>query len=353
MTGARGGRPWWGGAGTVAVRLEADEVRRAAVRRLEQLGVPADDARVTAEHLLEGNLRGYPAQGLSRLRQIAEMIAGGALDPRVRPSTVRSAPAAALVESGRGLGPPAAAAAVAVGRELAAQCGVAVVGVRDAGHLGMLAPWAEQCAGDRFFSLVMTSSEPGVAVPGGGQPVFGTNPIAYAWPGPEGPVSADFATSVVSRSALLDAAERGSGLPVGAAVDAAGRPTRDAVEAMAGALLPLAPVHKGALLCLLSAMLTGPVVGGPPAHEVTGTRQTGRPPRKADFFLLIDLSCGIAGDDFARQAESLLDHLAGVGDGTFRRPGEGSAGRRRRALADGIELDAGTVELLWPDVVPA
>ncbi|WP_433892868.1 Ldh family oxidoreductase [Streptomyces sp. CA-111067] len=349
------GANWWTGTGSgsggAGVRVPAARAGDAAVRLLTRRGVPASDAAVTARHLLDGDLRGHPAHGLSRLRQITAMLDRGTLDPRPARVLRHPRPAVAVVDGGGGLGPPAAAEAVTAVRELSADTGVAVAAIHRAGHLGTLAGWVEAAASDDCFALMASSSEPGVVAPGGATPLFGTNPLAYSWPSADGQVTADFTTAALTRSELLSRAETGRRLPRNSAVRSDGTPTRDPVEALGGGLLPMAAGHKGVLLSLLVGFLAGPVVGGPPAHRVAGTRDAGRPAGKCDFLLVIRLDaagtpeefCG-SGDDFLAFAEK---------EGGFVRPGRGSRERRARGEAEGIVLDGPTARLLWPDGLDA
>jgi LDH2 family malate/lactate/ureidoglycolate dehydrogenase len=340
---------WWAGNAERSIHVTAEDARRSSARMLMAHGVPRDDAVQTAAHLVEGSLRGYPAHGIDRLRQIDVMLRKGTLNPKPRRRITRRSPAVTILDGDRGLGPPAASEAVACARDLASRYGVGLVGVLASGHLGTLGPWAEQLAGDDQFGLVVSASEPGVVAPGGKRPVFGTNPIAYAWPSDEGPVVADFTTAATTRSELLRQAESGGSLPPRVAVDAEGRGTQDAREALSGGLLPLRDDHKGVLLSLLAGMLAGPVVGGPAPHEVTGTRDAGAPPDKADFLLAIDLGATTEVGTFLARGASLRAMLGAPDSGAFPMPGTGSRERRARAAREGVHVSAATAALLWPE----
>src|SRR5712691_4674975 len=88
------------------------------------------------------------------------------------------------------------------------------------------------------------SSGSSVAPYGGTRPVLGTNPIAVALPGADGPLVLDMGTSAFMATELQLRARLGQELPEGVAIDRDGRPTRDADEARRGALLPFGG-HKG------------------------------------------------------------------------------------------------------------
>src|SRR5712691_13023331 len=88
------------------------------------------------------------------------------------------------------------------------------------------------------------SSGSSVAPYGGTRPVLGTNPIAVALPGADGPLVLDMGTSAFMATELQLRARLGQPLPEGAAIDRDGQPTSDAEAAREGALLPFGG-HKG------------------------------------------------------------------------------------------------------------
>ena len=73
-----------------------------------------------------------------------------------------------------------------------------------------------------------------LAVEGSAEPCLGTNPIAWACPRRDGaaPVVVDLALAASSRAAIEVAAATGAKLPRGVAIDADGKPTRDAAAAL-------------------------------------------------------------------------------------------------------------------------
>ena len=99
---------------------------------------------------------------------------------------------------------------------------------------------------------------------GATRPAIGNNPIAYAAPRPDGPpFVVDFAMSNVARGKIHVAERDGLPIPEGWAIDAQGRPTTDAVAALAGSLLPAAG-HKGLALAMIVEVLAGALTGARP-----------------------------------------------------------------------------------------
>ncbi|WP_052352966.1 Ldh family oxidoreductase [Neobacillus dielmonensis] len=79
---------------------------------------------------------------------------------------------------------------------------------------------------------------------------FGTNPIALGFlTGEDMPVIIDLSTSIIARGKIIAAAQQGSKIPEGWAIDESGRPTTDPESALTGSLLPLGGA-KGSALAL-------------------------------------------------------------------------------------------------------
>ncbi len=317
--------------------LPLAEVESGLFSVLHGEGVHEDDARITADHLVEGAARGYLHHGVERIFEILDGFRNETLSPSARRGRVLEGPGFATLDAHEGLGAPAAAEAMTLAIEKSEQTGIAAVGVANAGHLGILAPWAELAADTGKLGLVMTTTSPAVVIPGGRTAVLGTNPIAYAFPLDDGIVSVDFSTAAATRSMLLAHKESGELLPLGLAVDEHGAPTIDPEAALRGGLLPLGGEFKGALLSLLVAVLAGPVVGAVANHRVTGTRWMTAPPTKGDIFIAIDLEQFTDRTTFSEQMRSFFDHVQADVPGLYV-PGQGSQRRRAEAAGRGIPV---------------
>src|ERR1051326_8765203 len=129
-------------------------------------------------------------------------------------------------------------------RSKAAAHGIAVIGVTDSWMSGRSAYFVEMIARADLVAIHTASSGSSVAPYGGMRPVLGTNPIAVALPGADGPLVLDMGTSAFMGTELQLRVRLGPPLPGGVAIDRDGQPPRDAAEAQAGALLPFGG-HKG------------------------------------------------------------------------------------------------------------
>lgn len=321
------------------LRVPVEEHLDLATRVLMALGVAEAPAREQAELLLEGDLRGHASHGLRRLDILAQRLRSGAARASARPAMEWSTPSVLVVDGDAGLGPPIARRSVEelVGR--VGETGVAVAAVRNANHLGMLAPYVESMAAAGVVGIALTTSEALVHPWGGKSAMVGTNPLAVAVPVPGGhPVVLDMATGQVSRGKVLDHAARGLPLAPGDAVDADGVPTTDAAAAVDGAISPFGG-PKGYALGLVLEVLVATLTRSALGTEVRGTLDPTDPATKGDVFIAIDPAAFGPG---AAAIDAYLDDLRATlpaeGHDRVLVPGDRARATRAANLAEGVPV---------------
>ena len=110
-------------------------------------------------------------------------------------------------------------------------------------------------------ALACVSFKPALPPAGGVRPLYGTNPMAFAWPRPgRDPVVFDQASAVMARGEVMIAARDGHALPEGAGIGPDGQPTTDPNEVLKGAQLPFGG-YKGSAIALMVDLLAGPLIG--------------------------------------------------------------------------------------------
>lgn len=241
-------------------------------------GCSVEEARRIAGRLVVANLTGHDSHGVARIPRYVAMIGSGLVVPGQHVTVVTDGGAFALLDGGRGFGQTVGEEAVALGCERAAASGVAVVGLRDAGHLGRIGDWAEQAAAAGLVSIhfVNVRGRSIVAPFGSADRRMATSPFCVGVPLSDGPpLILDFATSMVAEGKAMVAAAGGPPLPVGALVSAEGLPTTDP-EALYGpsvgsaapdpslglGALAVFGGHKGSGLNFMIELLAGALTGG-------------------------------------------------------------------------------------------
>lgn len=302
---------------------------------LEAHGASPGNARVQAEHLVEGELRGHPSHGVRRLSVLVDRIRAGLIDPRAEPVLEWAATSALRVDGGRGFGPVAAYRAIDALHGRIGESGAVAVSLRRTHHLGMLAPYVERLAGLGCVGVVLSSTEGLVHPWGGAGALIGTNPLGIGVATAADPLVLDMSTGAVSAGRILDYRAKGRTLAEGWAVDRDGAPTTDAEAAADGAISPFGGAKGYALGLALGAMV-GALTGTAFGEEVHGTLDAERETTKGDVIIALD-AAALAGADMRRRTGDYLARIRSSGPDVAV-PGDRARSARDAARRQGVRL---------------
>lgn len=312
------------------------EARDHARAALSASGAQAEMAHDTAAALVAAEAIGQGGHGLSRVPQYAGFLRHGRALGDAVPRLVAERGGAALLDAGDGLAYPALRLAEAEAAARTAHFGVACIAIRRSHHAGALGLPVERLARRGLVALAVTNSPAAIAAPGGRRALFGTNPIAAAFPRAAGePLVADLALSAVARGRIAQAAAKGEAIPQGWALDAGGAPTTDAKAALGGTMLALGG-EKGAVLALLVETWIASLAGSALGFEADSFfEEQGNRPGLGLLLLAFDPG-GFAGREAGlARIEALCDALLGEG---ARLPGARRAALRAKAEAEGLAV---------------
>jgi LDH2 family malate/lactate/ureidoglycolate dehydrogenase len=267
--------------------VSTSRIRAVASRALARAGVPTKHAELQLELLLEAELRGIPSHGLLRLERVLQRIANGVADPHATGRHEWRSTSFLAVDGEMGLGPVVAVAALDAVQQRAKDVGIAMAGITNSNHLGMLGWYAERVAAAGQSIIAMSTSEALVHPWGARKALIGTNPIAIGVPTEGEPFVMDTATSIVSMGEIHDHAHRGASIPLHWALDAEGNPTTDPNRAKHGALAPFGGA-KGYSLGLAIELLVSSLAGAAIGTDVRGTLDATEVCNKGDVFIVID-----------------------------------------------------------------
>jgi len=306
--------------------LTVAEAEALAAAALVSHGVPDDLAPHTARALVLAECDGLSSHGLARLPFYLAQARSGKIVAAARPAVVRDG-AVVRVDGANGLAFPAIALGCAAARDVARELGVAAVSIGRSHHFGVAGQPVEDLARDGFVALALSNSPAAMAPWGGSQPLYGTNPIAFAVPRAGGdPMVIDLSLSHVARGKVMIAQKRGEAIPEGWALDAEGRPTTDPTAAMGGTMVP-AGGAKGAALALMVELLSVALSGANYAYEASSMFDAeGPPPGLGHFLLVIDPARFHPG--FAERTATLLEAI--IAQPGARLPGDRRYGVRAR-----------------------
>ncbi len=223
--------------------------------------------------------------------------------------------------------------------EMAAASGIAAAGFTRSHHFGVAGRHVERLAEAGLVALAFGNTPKAMAPWGGKQPLYGTNPIAFAAPHRgQPPIVVDMALSQVARGKILTAAQKGEAIPEGWAVDENGQPTTDAAAALKGALQPIGGA-KGAALALMVEVLAVALTGARFGFEASSFFDAdGPPPGVGQFLIAIDPGAFGGADVFADRMAALAGMIEG--DGDARLPGSRRIALREKAAREGVTVDS-------------
>jgi (2R)-3-sulfolactate dehydrogenase (NADP+) len=322
------------------MKVAVTELRALVQRALQAAGANEAMAASTARALVLAESQGIGSHGLSRVAQYATHLRNGRVDGAAVPRVAAQRGGAAQVDAGEGLAFAACELAVQEAIARARQHGVAFVGVINSHHAGVIVDHLRVAAAAGMVGLAFANSPAAMPAAGGKHPIFGTNPVAAAFPRRAAdPLLIDLSLSEVARGKVMVAAKKGEPIPLGWALDATGQPTTDAKAALEGSMLPVGAVTstKGAMLALMVELLVTAVIGAQFGFEASSFFvDEGNRPRIGQAFLVIDPGALAGSAAYLDRVEVLVAEM--LKDAGVRLPGARREALRRRAEAEGIEV---------------
>ena len=319
------------------MKKDAQELHRLARTALERAGANSKMADAAARHLVRAEAQGLPTHGMSRVPFYCGMLRKGRADGAAQPAMVADRAGVCLIDNRDGLPYVSAQWAVREAIERARRNGIAFAGIRNSAHVGVLGIHVEEIAAAGLVGFAFTNSPAAIPPWGGKKALFGTNPVAAAFPRKDAqPLVIDLAMTTVVRGRIMMAMKRGERIPEGWALDRHGKPTTDPKEAIEhGSLFPIGGA-KGAMLALMfeliCAALTGAAIG-PEADSFFS--EEGNRPRIGQAFMAIDPG-GLAGmNKYWERTETIVSAM--LADPEVRLPGARRFSAEASA-AKGIEV---------------
>jgi len=324
------------------VQLSARQAQDFCVECFEKFGVPKADAENVADNLVMANIRGVDSHGIMRIPYYIEGIRKGLVQASSDIRVVEESANTILLDGGNGLGIPVATRATSLAIDKAKSTGVGMAGVRNLGHVGMLAYYMKRVVAEGFIGFSCVNA-PAVVIPWGGKErMFGTNPMSVGFPIDKGKsMILDMATSGIAAFKIRVAARRGKAIPEGVALDKHGKPTTDPNEALEGFLLPFGG-YKGYGLTLAIEILSTALLGGRQSKYMER-----HPSTQGGFFIAV---IGIAGfrdyEEYKKDVLQLINNVKScpLADGftEILISGEIEDREAEKRIKDGIPIEEAT-----------
>lgn len=321
-------------------------------------GCDAAEAAGIAHHLITANLAGHDSHGVIRVPRYVQWLREGKVRAGQHISVLIESPTHAVLDGNLGFGQSIGPEAVDLGIEKARMAGLAVVTLRNAGHIGRIGDWAERAAAAGLVSIHFVNVGLGeiVAPYGGVDRRFGTNPFCIGVPQPDGPpLLMDFATSIVAEGKVLVASNGGKPVPADALVWPDGQMSQDPVTLYgpleggmrdpglgAGALRAFGD-HKGSGIAFMCEILAGCLAGSPTASPVENGKRGGIVNGMLSIYLQ---PSHFGAANLAETAQAYAEHVRAarpaLAGQPVQAPGDVEARTRAARAVSGIPLQAET-----------
>ena len=328
--------------------MTMDEARRKVAAALQRAGANAAMAESTARALVLAEAQGLASHGLSRVAQYSGHLRCDRVNGAAQPQVVRRKGAALVVDAQEGLAFPACDLAIAEAIRTAGELGICIVGIVNSHHCGVVVDHLRAVTAAGMAGLGFSNSPSAMPAAGGRHPIFGTNPVAAAFPrrGAD-PLLIDLSLSEVARGKLMVAAKEGRSIPLGWALDANGEPTTDPKAGMEGSMLAIgaASSPKGAMLALVVELLVTALIGANFGFEASSFFvDEGNRPHLGQTFIVIDPGALAGREMFLDRLEVLVTEM--LRDDGVRLPGARREQLRRAAERDGLNVSEALAQQL-------
>lgn len=335
------------------MHIEAKKLNALTYTLLQGFGCNEDEASIVAQHLVEANLTGHDSHGVGVIPMYGRQVADGNLVPNQTPLFGQACGAITQVDGQRGFGHRIALLALDHAMQTLSEHKVAILGLKNSGHISRTGHYSEYCASHGFVSMHFVNvigHSPLTAPFGSRDAAFSTNPISMAMPvNNQAQPLLDMATSTVAFNKIRVANNKGEPAPVGSLLDKSGKPTLDPkpmAERREGTLTAFGE-HKGSGLAIFAELLAGALA----SDATVATAE--RIPNGAINCMLSVIIDPAGFDDPQAIAERTLGYCQSINectpvDGVDRVlvPGEPEALSRRERNQHGIPVDDETLRQL-------
>ena len=337
------------------ILLPVTELRDFVTKVFSQAGCSQKESGRVAHYLVEANLAGHDSHGVIRVPRYVQMMRDELMFADRKVDVLVDTPALAVVDGKYGFGQTVALKATEIGIEKCRQTGVSAVTLRNAGHVGRVADWAELAATAGLVSVHFVNGAGSVLVApfGSSERRFSTAPYCVGVPVADShPLILDFATSVVAEGKVMVASQGVKPVPADALIGPDGNPGSDPhllygdyeptgrrdPRVGKGAIRAFGD-HKGSGLALMCEVLGGGLSGN-------GCTKPGRRFTNGMFSLYVDPARIDPEDLFPQEVKRYLAFVKQAkpldsGSETML-PGEPEIRSREKRVREGIPLPQNT-----------
>lgn len=302
-------------------------------------------ARIHAESTLDG----VNSHGINRVARFVQFIREGWINLGAQPQRVKQFGALEVYDGQRAPGVLNALWAADRAMEMAAEQGIALLGMRNTNHWMRGGSYGWHAANRGYILIAWTNTESCMPPWGAREPRVGNNPFVMAVPRPDGPVVLDMAMSQYAYGKLQTTRLKGERLPYPGGFDKEGKLTDEPGPVEESQRILPTGMWKGSGFAILLDVLAAVLSEGLPTNGIDALK-LGSCVGCSQVFLCIDPK-KLGGDAAVAQiADSVIEYVQSAEPDERGRtpeyPGQGASRRRERQGREGIEVDDG----VWAEV---
>ena len=303
------------------ISLSLEDIYNLANKTLLTNGCDEESSNILSDLIMKAERDGSLSHGLFRLPAYIAGLKSGKINGKNRPKVSKITPSVVKVDGNNCLAPMVLNKSLPELIKAAKENGVAVLSITNSHHMAAMWPETETIAEEGLVAFACTSYKPAVAPAGSIKPLFGTNPISFAWPRKnKTPVVYDMATASMAMGEVQVAKREGHKVPLGTGLTKDGKETTDPAEiADGGVLLPFGG-YKGSGIAMMVELLAGALVGDNFSYETAEKdNNDGGPPSGGEFILAISPE-KLSNSDWDTHSSKFFEKMKSMGD--VRLPGE-------------------------------
>lgn len=297
--------------------MDFETLQRFMTDAFTAIGVPADEAAIVADVLVESDKRGINSHGVNRFKPVyIDRINAGIQFPTTNFEIIKETETTAVVDGHHGMGQVIGQRSMQMAIDKAKKYGLGMVTVRNSCHYGIAGYYATQATKQGCIGITGTNARPSVAPTFGVEGMFGTNPLTVGIPTDEEfDFVIDCATSITQNGKIEYYERIGADVHPGTVIDING----NAVEGDAGdalkqirqgtaALTTLGGIgeelagYKGYGYAMVIELLSSILQDGWYGKDLDGKDEDGniRPYHLGHFFIAIDTN-HFLGEELAKK----------------------------------------------------
>ena len=296
------------------ISLSLDEIYQLAKKTLLFNGCDEINAEAVSRTVTNAERDGSISHGLFRIPGYVASLKSKKVKGNASPYNKHLTKNTIRVDGDYGFAPTAIQVGIPALVEVTNNHGVGVLTITNTHHFAALWHETEALAEKDLIGIACTAYMPSVAPTGATKPLFGTNPISFAWPRKnKTPVVYDMATASMAMGEVQVAARDGHKVPMGTGLNKDGEKTDDpSAIANGGVLLPFGG-HKGSAIAMMVELLAAGLVGDMFSFEANwkADNKDGGPARGGEFIMALSPQL-IAGNNWNEHAEKFFHQMTSL-----------------------------------------